>query len=71
MKYFALILCICSSLACAEQRIVQTDSVGNKQYHKPQYVVKDNRVYQTDSIGNKQYHKPQFVIVQPKGKVSK
>ena len=71
MKYVTLVLCVCSSFAYAEQRIVQTDSLGNKQYHKPQYVVKDNRVYQTDSVGNKQYHKPQLVIVQPKGKVSK
>ena len=71
MKYLAMCLCLVSSCVVAQQRIVQTDSVGNKQYHKPQYVVKDNKVYQTDSVGNVKYHKPQLVIIQTKGKSSK
>ncbi len=41
--------------------MIETDSVGNKQYHKQQYQIKGDRVYQTDSVGNIQYHKPHFV----------
>jgi hypothetical protein len=43
-------------------RIIQTDSIGNKQNHKKQYIIKKGNIYQTDSIGNIQYHKPQAVI---------
>lgn len=43
-------------------RIIETDSVGNKQYHRQQYQIKDGKVYQTDSVGNIQYHKPHGVI---------
>jgi hypothetical protein len=47
----------------ADERIYQTDSLGNIQYHKPSYTVrKDGRVIETDRYGNKQYHKPQFQI---------
>lgn len=46
-----------------EKRIYQTDSVGNIQYHKPSYTVRqDGRVIETDSVGNKQYHKQQYQI---------
>lgn len=46
-----------------EKRIYQTDSVGNTQYHKPSYTVRqDGRVIETDSVGNKQYHKQQYQI---------
>lgn len=41
-------------------RVIETDAVGNKQYHKQQYQIKDGKVYQTDSLGNIQYHKPGF-----------
>lgn len=54
------------SLATAsadEKKIYQTDSVGNIQYHKPSYTVRqDGRVIETDSVGNKQYHKQQYQI---------
>ena len=43
-------------------RVIQTDSVGNKQYHMPQYVVKGDKMYQTDSVGNVQYHKPSYSV---------
>ena len=46
-----------------EQRIYQTDSLGNIQHHKPSYTVrKDGRIIQTDPYGNKQYHKQQYQI---------
>ncbi|MDY0014437.1 MAG: hypothetical protein RBS40_16295 [Rhodocyclaceae bacterium] len=46
-----------------EKRIYQTDSVGNIQYHKPSYTVRqDGRIIETDSVGNKQYHKQQYQI---------
>lgn len=38
--------------------IIETDSGGNKQYHKPQYGVKNGTVYEADSGGSIQYHKP-------------
>jgi hypothetical protein len=41
-------------------RIIQTDPVGNKQYHKQQFQIKGDKVYQIDSVGNIQYNKPQF-----------
>ena len=46
-----------------EKRIYQTDSVGNVQYHKPSYTVRqDGRIIETDSVGNKQYQKQQYQI---------
>ena len=46
-----------------EKRIYQTDSVGNIQYHKPSYTVRqDGRIIEMDSVGNKQYHKQQYQI---------
>lgn len=44
------------SLASA-QRIVQTDSLGNKQYHKQQYKIVDNKICPIDSVGNIEHHK--------------
>ena len=43
-------------------RIIETDTIGNKLYHKQQYKMKDGKIYQTNSLGNIQYHKPQLVI---------
>jgi hypothetical protein len=43
-------------------RIIETDSIGNKQFHHQQYLMKEGKLYQTDSLGNVQYHKPSFVI---------
>lgn len=46
-----------------ENRIYQTDSIGNIQYNKPSYTIqKDGRIIQTDPVGNKQYHKQQYQI---------
>ena len=43
-------------------RIIKTDLLGNKQYHKQQYQIKDRKINETDSRGNIQYHKPHAVI---------
>ena len=43
-------------------RIIETDSIGNKQFHHQQYLMKEGKLYQTDSLGNVQYHKPSFAI---------
>jgi len=46
-----------------EQRIYQTDSLGNVQYHKPSYTIQqDGRIIETDAYGKKQYHKQQYQI---------
>lgn len=46
-----------------EERIYQTDSVGNIQYNKPsQTIQNDGRIIQTDPYGNKQYNKQQYQI---------
>lgn len=46
-----------------DQRIYQTDNVGNVHYHKPSYAVEPTgRIVETDSVGNKLYHKPQYQI---------
>lgn len=52
------------SFAHAQQntRIIQTDSLGNKQYHKQQYKIVDNKICPVDSIGNVEYHKGCMVI---------
>lgn len=49
-------------------RIRSVDSVGNTQYHKDSYVVKNGKIYQTDSIGNIRYHKGSLKIEKPSGK---
>ena len=64
LKIISLLFCL-SMLedVAADERIYQTDSLGNIQYHKPSYTVrKDGRVIETDPYGNKQYHKQQFQI---------
>lgn len=43
-------------------RLIQLDKFGNKQYHKPSYVIKGDKIIQVDKFGNKQYHKPQIKI---------
>ncbi len=49
--------------SAAEQRIYQTDSLGNVQYHKPSHTIESNgRIVETDSVGNKLYHKQQYQI---------
>jgi hypothetical protein len=63
MKFAAILLAIVSTTVSAEQRIMQTDSIGNGQYHKPQYVARDGKIYQSDSIGNPQYHKGSLTVV--------
>ncbi|MGJ0486025.1 MAG: hypothetical protein ACR65R_16040 [Methylomicrobium sp.] len=46
-----------------DQRIYQTDSFGNIQYHQPSHVIqKDGRIIETDPLRNKQYHQPQYQI---------
>jgi hypothetical protein len=51
------------SAHAADQRIYQTDSTGNVQYHKPSYAVEPSgRIVETDSVGNKLYQKPQYQI---------
>ena len=62
--FFAFVLMLpMTSMSAEEKRIYQTDSVGNVQYHKPSYVVRqDGRIIETDSVGNKQYHKQQHQI---------
>lgn len=60
---FILSLLLALSAHAADQRIYQTDSVGNVQYHKQSYAVEPNgRIVETDSVGNKLYHKPQYQI---------
>ena len=63
MKILTFVLLGCALTANAETRIYKTDSVGNTQYHKGSYVVKDNTIVQKDSVGNTQSHKGQHVIV--------
>lgn len=66
MSYLITILLVASlsltlSAHAAEQRIYQTDSLGNVQHHKPSYTVEPNgRIVETDSVGNKLYHKQQY-----------
>jgi hypothetical protein len=60
LSLFAL---LALSAHAEEQRIYQTDSLGNLQYNKPSLVIqKDGRVIETDPIGNKQYQKQQYQI---------
>lgn len=52
-----------SSVIAEENRIYQTDALGNIQYNKSSYSVQsDGRVYETDPIGNKLYSHQQYQI---------
>lgn len=65
MRTFLLMATMLFSLLAqaADQRIYQTDIVGNVRYHKHSYAVEPNgRIVETDSVGNKLYHKPQYQI---------
>jgi hypothetical protein len=60
---FISLFLVISSAQVDENRIYQTDSLGNIQYHKPSYTIQnDGRIIETDPIGNKQYHKQQYQI---------
>ncbi len=62
-KFLFLCFTLCSLAANAERRIYSTDSIGNRQYNKPSYVVTDDgRIYETDSIGNRRYDKQSYKI---------
>lgn len=39
------------------KRVYQKDSVGNTQYHKQSWVIKDGKLCPVDTIGNRQHHK--------------
>ncbi|MDO8939509.1 MAG: hypothetical protein Q7U98_10135 [Methylicorpusculum sp.] len=46
-----------------EERIYQTDSIGNIQYTKSSHTIQENgRIIVTDPISNKQYDKQQYQI---------
>jgi len=64
LTFKASILALITICAHAdENRIYQTDSLGNIQYNKPSYSIrKDGRIIQTDPVGNKQYDKQQYQI---------
>jgi len=59
-----LLLGLVSLCAHAEDnRIYQTDPLGNIQYNKPSHAIqKDGRIIETDPLGNKQFHKQQYQI---------
>lgn len=61
---FAVAMLCCAQMVTAEEtRIYQTNSLGNKQYHKPSFAIQeDGRVIQVDPYGNKQYHKQQYQL---------
>ena len=63
MKKILGVLALIPVVALGDTRIIQTDAYGNKQYHKPQYILKGDKVYETDSIGNVQYHKPSYDVL--------
>jgi hypothetical protein len=58
---FVLIVLLNAVSVEAQERIIQTDSLGNKQYHKQQYVVvRENnkeKVCPVNSLGRIEYHK--------------
>ena len=63
MKLFILcLISLFSVAAAAQQRIVQTDSLGNKLYHKQQYTIVGNKICPSDSLGNIEHHKGCLVI---------
>jgi len=43
-------------------RLVQTDPILGKQYHKQQYEIRDGKICPIDIYGNREYHKPCFTI---------
>ena len=60
VSIFALIT-ICAH--ADENRIYQTDSLGNIQYNTPSYTIqKKSRIIQTDPVGNKLSDKQQYQI---------
>ena len=60
---FSLFTLLTLSAHAEENRIYQTDSLGNIQYNKPSYAIqKDGRIIGTNAVGNKQYDKQQYQI---------
>jgi hypothetical protein len=58
---FSFLTLLTVAAHAAEQRVYQQDSMGNIQYHKPHYIVRENgRILESDPIGNVQYHKQQY-----------
>jgi len=43
-------------------RLVQTDPILGKQYHKQQYEIRDGKICPVDIYGNREYHKPCITI---------
>jgi len=44
------------------KRVYQRDTIGNIQYHKQSWVIKDGKLCPTDTLGNIQHHKPCLAI---------
>lgn len=44
------------------KRVYQKDAIGNIQYHKQSWVIKDGKLCPTDTLGNIQHHKPCLAI---------
>ena len=60
---FSLLTFLTAATHAAEQQVYQQDSMGNIQYHKPHYTVRENgRILESDPVGNAQYHKQQYQI---------
>jgi uncharacterized protein YycO len=58
---FSLLSLLTVVAHAGEQQVYQQDSLGNIQYHKPHYVIRENgRIIESDPVGNMQYHKQQY-----------
>lgn len=44
------------------KRVYQRDAIGNIQYHKQSWVIKDGKLCPTDTLGSIQHHKPCLAI---------
>lgn len=59
MKVLTFVLCLLPTIASANGVVIyQVNSLGDRQYHKPAYVIEGNKIIQVDTLGRKQYHKP-------------
>lgn len=62
-----LALTVAAHAGAGEQRVYLQDSMGNIQYHKPHYIVReDGRIIESDPVGNAQYHKQQYQVIDGK-----
>lgn len=63
MRYFMVLLLVCSGASAAdERRIYKTNQYGKPLYGEPGFVIQGNKIYKTNQYGKPLYGEPGYVI---------